>query len=110
MTVTASDAETIFLMIGAKVRLAAPVHVNSAEKNVETSAARERLRAATPKSPWGIGQNAWTTSKLPSRAIRAAAADPEATYEGSSARNAGERFIRSTAGMSCVSVSSADGA
>ena len=79
ITVTASDASTTFRITGANTRLVAPSHVSSAEKNVDTSAASDALRAATPNSPCGIGQKACTTSNRPSRAILAAAREPAAT-------------------------------
>src|SRR5215203_6207481 len=106
MTVTASELVTIRLISGAKVLRSGPLQLSSDEKKVETSAAFDARLAAIAKTPCGMGQKACTTSNLPSLAIRAAAADPAATYEGRSVPNSGFFLIRSTAGASCVSVSS----
>ncbi len=95
---------------GARKGRSRSIQVSSTPKKVETSGTPEARFAASPRSPWGRGQKACSTSNPPPRARRAAAIEPAATYPGTSPRKAGRPRMRSGAVWSWVSVSHARGA
>jgi hypothetical protein len=79
IAVTASEPRTMRRSSGARKGNCFSIQVSSTPKKVETSGSPDARLAASPSTPCGIGQKAWTTSNPPVFASLAAAREPAAT-------------------------------